>query len=271
MRELERDLPATTATTEADPASLAIVGAGRVGRSLAAALGADGAEVRLLGRGEAVGRPGAALLCVPDEAIADLAEALAAGAEVPRFVGHTSGAAGLDALVAATEAGAATFSVHPLQTFPDGATDLTGCPCAISGSDDEALSYARALAERLGMRPFEVDEHSRTAYHAAASIASNFLVALEESAAGLLARVGVDEARELLTPLVLRAAANWAELGPRALTGPIARGDSETVRRHLVALREHAPELIGLYEELAERARAVAAEQAPQRTGAAPR
>ena len=188
-----------------------------------------------------------------------------------RFVGHTSGAAGLDALAAATEAGAATFSVHPLQTFPDGATDLTGCPCAISGSDDEALSYARALAERLGMRPFEVDEQSRAAYHAAASIASNFLVALEESAAGLLARVGVDEARELLTPFVLRAAANWAELGPRALTGPIARGDSETVRRHLVALREHAPELIGLYEELAERARAVAAEQAPQRTGAAPR
>ena len=62
------------------------------------------------------------------------------------------GAAGLDVLAAATEAGAATFSVHPLQTFPDGVTDLTGCPCAISGSDDEALSYARALAERLGMR-----------------------------------------------------------------------------------------------------------------------
>ena len=271
MRELERELPATTAAPEADPASLAIVGAGRVGRSIAVALGATGAEVRLLGRGEAAGRADAALLCVPDGSIAAAAEAIAAASEVPRFVGHTSGASGLGVLAAATEAGAATFSVHPLQTFPDGVTDLSGCPCAISGSGREALEFARALAERLGMRPFEVDERSRAAYHAAASIASNFLVALEESAAGLLARAGVDEPRELLTPLVLRAAANWAELGPQALTGPIARGDSETVRRHLIALREHAPELIGLYEALAERARATAAPQAPERAGAAPR
>jgi predicted short-subunit dehydrogenase-like oxidoreductase (DUF2520 family) len=110
------------------------------------------------------------------------------------------------------------------------------------------------------MRPFAVDEADRTAYHAAASIASNFLVALEESAAELLAEAGVKDARELLAPLVLRTAANWAERGPAALTGPIARGDDATVDRHLAELRERAPELVPLYEALAERTRAIAAQ-----------
>ncbi len=120
---------------------------------------------------------------------------------------------------------------------------------------------AQDLAERLGMRPFEVTEESRAAYHAAASIASNFLVALESSAVELLEAAGVadlDEARELLAPLVLRSAANWAERGPAALTGPIARGDEETVERHLAAIDGVAPELLSLYHALAERTRAIA-------------
>jgi len=109
------------------------------------------------------------------------------------------------------------------------------------------------------MRPFEVPEDSRAAYHAAAAIASNLLVALEESAAELLDRAGVDDARELLAPLVLRTAANWAERGPAALTGPIARGDHLTVEGHLAAIRETAPELLPIYETLAERAHELAA------------
>ena len=107
------------------------------------------------------------------------------------------------------------------------------------------LSFARALAEALGMRPFEVPEESRAAYHAAAAMASNLLVALEESAAELArAALGIEDARELLAPLVLRTAANWAERGPDALTGPIARGDRATVERHRAALAETAPELL---------------------------
>ena len=111
------------------------------------------------------------------------------------------------------------------------------------------------------MRPFEVPEESRAAYHAAAAIASNFLVALESSAVELLAAAGVadaDEARELLTPLVLRTAANWAERGPEALTGPIARGDESTVESHRAAIAEIAPELGSLYETLVDRTRAIA-------------
>ena len=102
------------------------------------------------------------------------------------------------------------------------------------------MRFARAFAQRLGMRPFEIDDEHRAAYHAAASIASNFLVTLQESAAELLGATGAEDARELLSPLVLRTAANWSERGPDALTGPIARGDEATVERHVEALRERA-------------------------------
>ncbi len=104
----------------------------------------------------------------------------------PSLVGHVSGATTLDALAPAAERGAATFSLHPLQTFADGETPVEGMPAAIAGSTEESLSYARALAEALGMRPFAVPEEKRAAYHAAAAMASNLLVALEESAAEVL-------------------------------------------------------------------------------------
>jgi predicted short-subunit dehydrogenase-like oxidoreductase (DUF2520 family) len=241
--------------------ALAIVGSGRVGGSLARAAEDAGLTVALADRdqaGDASRESGAALLCVPDASIAEAAAAVAHAVPPLRFVGHTSGATGLDALAPAAEAGAATFSLHPLQTVPDAATEFTGSPCAISGSGAEALELARTLAEALGMRAFEVPEDRRAAYHAAASMASNFLVALEESAAELLAAAGIDDARELLAPLVLRSAANWAERGGEALTGPIARGDEATVERHLEALRRFAPELVETYEALAARTRELA-------------
>src|SRR5262249_887736 len=108
------------------------------------------------------------------------------------------------------------------------------------------------------MRPFEVSEESRAAYHAAAAIASNLLVALEESAAELLDRIGVDQGRELLAPLVLRTAANWAERGPAALTGPIARGARAPLHRHRGALAESGLEHVRMYDALAMRAEAIA-------------
>ena len=263
MRELERDLPTSAPATPRafDVSAIAIVGAGRIGGSLASAAKRAGISTTVLGRGERLDAGSdaeAALLCVPDGEI-EAAAAVAANAVPPlRLIGHTSGATTLEALAAAADAGAATFSLHPLQTAPDAETDLTGSPCAISGSDAEALSFARALAERLGMRPFEVAEDDRAAYHAAASIASNFLIALEESAAELLEEIGVTDARELLAPLVLRSAANWADRGREALTGPIARGDETTVSRHLDALQQRAPELAELYRVLAARTRELA-------------
>jgi predicted short-subunit dehydrogenase-like oxidoreductase (DUF2520 family) len=255
MRELERDsLPSI------DDAPLAVIGRGRAGGSLARAAELAGMEVRRAGREnatEAIAGAGAALLCVPDESIAEACAAVAAPGPPP-LIGHVSGATTLAALAAASERGVRTFSLHPLQTFADDETSVQGTPCAIAGSDPEALAFARSLAERLGMLPFEVDEERRAAYHAAAAIASNLLVALEESAAKLLERAGVADPRELLAPLVLRTAANWAERGPEALTGPVARGDTETLERHRAALAELAPELEPLYEALSERAMALA-------------
>ncbi len=264
MRELERDLPTSHSAHGTELPALAIVGAGRVGGSLAAAAARAALPATLAGRDDAleacrVSR--AALLCVGDAAIPEAVATVAEAVPPLELVGHTSGVTALTALAPAAAAGAATFSLHPLQTAPDRDTDFTGCPCAISGSGAEALGFARALAGRLGMRPFEVAEESRAAYHAAACIASNFLVALEESATQLLEATGVAGARELLAPLVLTTAANWSERGADALTGPIARSDEATVSRHLAALRETAPELVPLYEALAERTRELAEER----------
>jgi predicted short-subunit dehydrogenase-like oxidoreductase (DUF2520 family) len=252
MRELERDdLPSPLSAAQ----PLVVVGRGRVGGSLAKAAELAGIDTRVAGRDEPIDGAGAVLLCVPDDAISEVCERVAGSSQL---IGHVSGASTLEVLAPARDRGATTFSLHPLQTFADGETAVRGTPAAIAGSDQEALSLARSLAEALGMRPFEVPEEHRAAYHAAAAMASNLLVALEESAAELVERIGIEDARELLAPLVLRTAANWAERGPAALTGPIARGDRATVQRHRVALAETAPELVRLYDVLAMRAEAVA-------------
>ena len=249
--------------------ALLVVGRGRMGTAVARAAAQAGVEVVTAGRedlAECAREAEVALLCVPDSAITNACEDLVSAAPSIGHVGHTSGATGLDALAPAAQADAGTFSLHPLQTVPDGSSALVGAPAAVAGSDPASLELARDLARRLGMEPFEVPEEARAAYHAAASIASNFLIALESSAVELLDAAGIENGRELLAPLVLRTVANWAESGPEALTGPIARGDEETVRRHLEAVAEHHPELEDLYRALAARTRAVAATREAART-----
>jgi predicted short-subunit dehydrogenase-like oxidoreductase (DUF2520 family) len=243
------------------PLPLAVIGAGRVGRSVARSARDAGLDVLLAGRNdslEAAGDARTALLSVPDAELSGACEQISSAIPPLELVGHTSGISGLDVLEPARSRGAETFSIHPLQTFPDADSSLTGAPCAIAGSSVAAEDVARELALRLEMSPFAVPEAARAAYHAAASISSNLLVALEETAAELLERAGIENGRELLTPLVLRTAANWAERGGAALTGPIARGDEDTVERHREAIEAVAPELVAAYEALAERARAIA-------------
>lgn len=250
------------------PASMrpTIVGGGRVGGSIDAALRAAGAETVLVGRTDLESAANGArlvLLCVPDSEIESACVQVLAAAPELEAIGHTSGATGLDALATASTRGVRTFSLHPLQTVPDAQTDLTGAPAAIAGSGGEALAIARDLAVSCGMTPFEVSEESRVAYHAAAAMSSNFLITLEESATELLGAAGIDDGRELLAPLVLRTAANWAEHGTAALTGPIARGDEITVAGHLEAIERIAPELAPTYRVLAERTREIATERSP--------
>jgi len=238
--------------------SVAIVGAGRLGSALARALRATGIEVAgPLARGESA-EADVVLICVPDGEIAAAAAAVGQGSA--RFVGHTSGATPIAAL---GSAGGEAFGVHPLQTFAGGesADAFAGVGCAIAGFTDEATSVARELAERLGMQPFELADRDRAAYHAAASVASNFLVTLQHAAEELAAGAGLErhEARALLAPLVRSTVENWAERGPEAaLTGPVARGDEATVDRQRDAVEDVAPHLLPLFDELVERTRAVA-------------
>jgi predicted short-subunit dehydrogenase-like oxidoreductase (DUF2520 family) len=221
--------------------TIAIVGGGRMGRALAGALGSTGP----FGRGYDGAGADAVLLCVPDGEIAAAAAAIAPGP----LVGHCSGATGLDVL-APHEA----FGMHPLMTITHAGGEFAGAGAAVAGTSDRARAFARELAERLGMRPFEVAAEDRAAYHAGAAMASNFLIALEMAAERV---AGID--RSLLVPLVRATVETWAADGPLALTGPIARGDEGTVARHREAIAERAPDLLALYDVLADATREVAA------------
>jgi predicted short-subunit dehydrogenase-like oxidoreductase (DUF2520 family) len=262
MRELERESDLLDLTRM----RCATVGAGRLGRALTVALhDADVPVEGPFGRGADGGDAEIVLLCVPDSEIAAAARAIPPRAG--RLVGHCSGATTL-APLAPHEA----FSLHPLMTVPDsGAVALgllgagagaspspfPGASAAIAGTTDRALAVARSLATALAMTPFAVADDDRAAYHAAASIASNFLVTLEAAAERLAASAGVE--RAALVPLVRGTLENWAALGPdQALTGPVARGDEETVARQRAAVQARAPELVGLFDTLADATRALA-------------
>lgn len=234
---------------------VAIIGRGRLGRALALAF--RGAEVRVdgpLGRGANGMGADVVLLCVPDAAIAAAARAVRPGP----LVGHCSGITTLAPL-----APHESFSFHPLMTVAADATvSFAGAGCAIAGSTDRAREMAGWLAARLRMRPFTIADGDREAYHAAASIASNYLVTLEGAAERLGALAGVE--RELLVPLVRTAVENWARLGARrALTGPIARGDEATAARQRAAVEARAPRLLPLWDALATATRALAGDDAP--------
>jgi predicted short-subunit dehydrogenase-like oxidoreductase (DUF2520 family) len=239
MRELDHGVPLC-----------AIVGAGRMGRAMAAALpGALGP----FGRCDELPDGDAVLLCVPDAEIDGAAAAVAPGP----LVGHCSGATTLEPIVGA---GHEAFSVHPLMTVaPDAPPSVfAGAGAATAGSTPRAQQAAETIARALGMNPVAVADEDRVAYHAAAAIASNFLTTIEGAAERLAATAGVE--RAMLVPLVRASVENWASLGAaRALTGPIARGDNATVDRHRAAISERTPELLPLYDALAGATRELAA------------
>lgn len=230
-----------------EPDRCAVVGAGRVGSALVRALpGLAGP----FGRGFDGDGYDVVLLAVPDREIAAASACVAPVAG--RLVGHCSGATGLDVL-APHEA----FGLHPLMSISGAGerSPFDGASAAVGGTTDRARSVAAELANRLGMVPFPIADRDRAAYHAAASIASNFLVTLEDAAEVLAATAGVD--RSMLVPLIRATVDNWAAEGRTALTGPVARGDAETVARQRVAIAERSPELLALFDVLVERTQTV--------------
>ncbi|MGP3533622.1 DUF2520 domain-containing protein [Microbacterium sp. RD1] len=230
--------------------AIAVVGAGRVGRAMTAALLATDLEVRgPLGRADDTSGAGIVLLAVPDGEIADAAAALAPGA----LVGHVSGATTLEPL-APHEA----FGLHPLTAVTEATTSFAGVPAAVAGGTPRALEVSETLARVLGMVPFRIADRDRAAYHAAASVASNFLMTLEAFAEELAATAGLD--RAALGPLVRVTVENWQAQGARrALTGPIVRGDDITVARQRAAVAERLPARLALFDALAAATRELAA------------
>ena len=214
-----------------------VIGAGRVGSAMAARLRERGLDL-------SADAPELVLLCVPDRAIAEVAAALEPGP----WIAHVSGATPLAAL----DPHERRFGLHPLQTFTRGrgAEQLDGAFAAVTAESPEAAEVGTWLARTLGLEPFPLADEKRAAYHAGAAIASNYLVTLRRAAGSLLEAAGAPP--EALDPLMQRTIENGFEL-----TGPISRGDWETVDAHLAAIRAERPELEPMYLALAETTKAL--------------
>jgi len=243
--------------TNAKPA-IAVLGPGRLGRTLAAALQSAGYRVRLASSRvveeaqDAVDASDVAFLTVPDAAIGGVAAVVEW--RPGQLVAHCSGARGLEVLAVAEQVGALIGCLHPLQSFPSepDATRFGGITCGIEGAAP-ADAILEGIAGDLGARTVHLAGVDRALYHAAAVLIANDAVALASAATRAWTLAGLPEAaaREALAPLLLGAARSIATLPlAEALTGPIARGDIATVERHLDALARD-PDLATLYRALA--------------------
>ena len=253
----------------------AVIGPGRVGTALGMALSAAGYRVEsVAGRGadnlerfvervptaqiRSVAEAGAGaqlvVLAVPDDALPQVVAAVARDegvAEGSRWV-HVSGGFGTDVLRPVHLAGAAVAACHPAQTFPDPDTGLAALPgssWAVTAAEQE-LGWARVLVTDLRGTPVTVPARSRTLYHAGLTVGSNATATVVTLARDLLFGAGVEDPAAFLGPLVTTSAANAAETGAAALTGPVRRGDAGTVAAHLEELRATLPEAVDAYVAL---------------------
>ncbi|WP_404477734.1 Rossmann-like and DUF2520 domain-containing protein [Novosphingobium sp. BL-52-GroH] len=254
---------------------LGIVGTGRAARAFAVGLGPHSASPPAVwGRDPAkrehaafeIGRstpfedlPDLASACdviiiaVADDAIPTIVEELARAWPTGRasLAFHLSGRSGAAILAPLHERGARTAAVHPAMTFTGDprieVERMAGAHFAVTASSGEATDQAHALVRALGGLPFDIDEQQRTLYHAALSHGANHLVTLLAGAMRALRAAGAAEPGALLAPLVRAALENSLERGMGALSGPVLRGDAETISGHLAALQADCPELLGAY------------------------
>jgi predicted short-subunit dehydrogenase-like oxidoreductase (DUF2520 family) len=267
--------PATTA-----PARLrvGVIGAGRVGAVLGAALAAAGHDVvaasglsaasaeraarllpgvPLVPADEVVAASDLVVLAVPDDTLPGLVAGLAeTGAWRPgQLTFHTSGAHGLAVLAPAERVGVLPLALHPAMTFSGAVEDadrVLGAPFGVT-SRAEHRAVAETLVLEMGGEPFFVAEEDRRLYHAALVTGANHLVTLVAEAADLLRTAGVASPARILAPLLTAALDNGLRRGDRGLTGPVSRGDVGTVRNHLETLTERAPQSVAAYVAMAER------------------
>lgn len=265
------------------PARLAVgvVSAGRVGSVLGAALARAGhtvvaasglsasslaraerllPEVPLLPPDETVRLADLVLLALPDDALGGMVRGLVATESLRpgQIVVHTSGAHGIDVLAPAAEAGVLPLALHPVMTFTGREEDLerlTACSIGVTAAaDDEAAwNVGEALAVEMGAEPVRIPDSARALYHAALTHGANHLMTLVADCAELLREAGIQHSERLVAPLLSAALDNVLRHGDRALTGPVARGDLGTVRKHLAVLADRAPEVVPSYRALAKR------------------
>jgi len=263
------------------PLRVGVVGAGRVGAVLAAALrhpahGAGHEIVAVAGESEAsrqriaallpgvpVAKPSAVarscdllLLTVPDDMLANVVTTLAdAGAlREGQYVVHTSGRHGLAVLAPAVAIGAHAVALHPAMTFTGTPTDLgrlAGCVFGLTAASPADRELAEALVADLGGRPMWVPEEMRTLYHAGLAHGANHLVTLVTEAMEILVAAGATDPAGTLRPLLSAALDNALSQGDAALTGPIVRGDAGTVAAHLEDLAVNAPQTLPSYVAMA--------------------
>ncbi|NNF68978.1 MAG: DUF2520 domain-containing protein [Acidimicrobiia bacterium] len=232
----------------ADAASHDVVAV--VGRTVEAAAGLAervGAEPRAVG--DPLPPADLLILAVRDDELAEVAGLLVPGSDNIDNAVHVSGMRPLSALMPLDHAGIRIGAFHPLQTLPDadiGARRLPGAWVALTTSDIELHALLVLLAGSLGMHAFDLADEHRAVYHAAAAAAANFPVAALAMAEDLFAAAGVPFGAA--RPLSEAVIANVFDLGPRvALTGPVVRGDADTVHRQIEAVSEAAPEWRGAF------------------------
>jgi predicted short-subunit dehydrogenase-like oxidoreductase (DUF2520 family) len=275
--DLPADLPAA-GDAAARPARLAVgvVGTGRVGPALGAALAQAGHHVvaasgvstasrrraeallpgvRLVSPPQVMAAADLVLLTVPDDVLPELVAGLAAtGAVRPgQIVVHTSGAHGVSVLEPAARAGALPLALHPVMTFTGTSVDvarLVGCPFGVT-APEEFRPVGEALVVEMGGEPEWIPEPARPLYHTALAHGANHLVTLVAQAEELLAAAGVAEPGRMLGPLLGAALDNALRSGDQALTGPVARGDAGTLRTHLEQLRRISPQVLESYRAMA--------------------
>ncbi len=205
---------------------------------------------------DAVKQADCVLITTPDDTIACACEELSlSGGLTGKFVFHMSGAGGLDLLQSAKKAGASVASIHPLQSFSSIDQAIKNIPGSYFGvtADKKALSTAKNIVRSLGGIPVEISPEQKPLYHAAACLASNYLVTLMNTVESIYRSIGISEkdARKAYLPLVYGSLKNIEKSGSvLSLTGPIARGDSGTIKKHLTAIHKTLPQYSSFYSSL---------------------
>ncbi len=195
------------------------------------------------------------VLTIPDDVLADVVAGLVDTGHIRpgQLVAHASGRYGVDVLARATESGALPLALHPVMTFTGTSVDLdrlSGCPFGVT-APLVLRPIAEALVVEMGGEPVWVAEDDRALYHAALAHGSNHLVTLVSQSLELLDSAGVEDPARLIGPLLLATLDNALRLRDQALTGPVVRGDADTVAAHVRSIEEVSPETARTYVELA--------------------